>query len=79
MLEIRYFSILVVMPRLSFGRRFYELLPGFYHLFLELVPCDLLFETGLVLKWRQIGFISAFQSNSTGCVCRVRKTHLHCW
>jgi hypothetical protein len=49
MLEIRYFSILVVMPRLSFRRRFYELLPGFYHLFLELVPFGLLFETGLVL------------------------------
>jgi hypothetical protein len=80
MLEIRYFPILVVMPRLSFGRRFSEFFLVFYHLFLELVVPCLLFKTGLVLKSRQIGLVSAFQSDSTGCgVCRARETHLPCW
>ena len=49
--EIRYFPILVVIPRLFFGRGFYDLVPGFYGLFPELVPyglvpgtCDLFLE-----------------------------------
>ena len=42
--EIRYFPIFVVIPRLFFGRGFYDLVSGFYGLFLELVPYGLLFK-----------------------------------
>ncbi len=52
----------MVIPRLFFAIRFYDLVSGFYVLFLELVPYGLLFKPGLVLKWRQIGFMSSFQS-----------------
>jgi hypothetical protein len=41
--EIRYFSIFVVIPRLFFERGFYDLVCGFYGLFLELVQYGLLF------------------------------------
>jgi hypothetical protein len=43
--EIRCFLILVVIPRLLFRRRFDELVPGFY---------------GLFLKWRQRGLCCPF-------------------
>ena len=43
-LEIRYFPILVIIPRLFFGWEFYDLVSGFYGLFLELVSYGLLFK-----------------------------------
>jgi hypothetical protein len=39
--EIRYFPIFVVISRLFFGRGFYDLVSGFYSLFLELVSYGL--------------------------------------
>jgi hypothetical protein len=48
--EIRDFLILVAIPRLFSGRGFYDIVSGFYSLFLELVPYGLLFKSGLVLK-----------------------------
>jgi hypothetical protein len=42
--EMRYFPILVIIPRLSYGRRLYDLTFGFSGLYLELVPYGLLFE-----------------------------------
>lgn len=44
--EIRYFPILVVIPRLFYGRGFYDLISGIYGLFLELVAYSLVPETG---------------------------------
>ena len=43
--EIRYFSIFVIIPRLFFGRGFYDLDSGFYGLSLELVPYSLVAKT----------------------------------
>jgi hypothetical protein len=34
----------VVIPRMFFGRGFYDLVSGFHGLFLELVPYGFLFE-----------------------------------
>lgn len=47
----------MVIPRLVFGRGVYGLVPGFYGLSLELVPMVFFSKSGLVLKWRQMGFI----------------------
>jgi hypothetical protein len=75
--EIRYFPIFVVIPRLFFGRGFYDPVSGFYGLFLDLLPYGLVpgtyglflelclmtffLKSGLVLKWRQMRFMSSFQ------------------
>ena len=44
--EIRYFSILVVISRLFYGRGFYDLISGISGLFLELVTYGLVPGTG---------------------------------
>jgi hypothetical protein len=41
--KIQYFSILVAIHSLFFGRGFYDLVSVFYGLLLELVPYGLLF------------------------------------
>lgn len=43
--EIRYFPIFVVIPRLFFGRGFYDLVSGFYGFFLKLVSYGLIPRT----------------------------------
>jgi hypothetical protein len=49
--EIRYFPTFVIIPRMFFGRGFYDLVSGFYGLSLELVPYGPIPGTyGLFLK-----------------------------
>jgi hypothetical protein len=45
----------VVIPGVSFGRGFYDLVSGFYGLFLELVTMAFFSKSGLFLKWSQKG------------------------
>jgi hypothetical protein len=56
MAQSEIFPHVAVIPRLLFGRGFYDLVSRFYGLFLELVPKAFL-KSRLVLKWRQMGFM----------------------
>jgi len=47
------------------GRGFYDLVSGFYGLFLELGPMAFFSQSDLVLKWRQTGFALLFQASGT--------------
>ena len=58
---IRYFPVFVVISRLFFGR-------GFYNSVLDFMVCSwswclmaFFLKSDLVLKWRQMEFISSFQ------------------